>query len=364
MDTSICQQIKQNFMLIKPVSEEALKLFKESFIKIVEFMNEKLELESKGLVEKSSVEDKFFRKEVLNLFGSMLLGTYEFNLYESLAEEVLWFISVLSNRGYKKEFIHNMIRSWNMGVHSFVRPKEAHELTIPLEIMYRHVPLLYDNVNPSEEPLPENSNHFLDLLLKKKKDEAAEYLIQIQREGTTLEMILNKVLPAVMERIGILWETNILSVVDQHVATDICCYAIFRLTEAARQSSNVPCKALVACAPGETHEMAAEIMESYLHLKGWSIDPMGHIAMQNDIINAIKTRKPDVVFLSVSMVARLPAAKALMIEIKKVMPDVKIIMGGRASVLAEKKLAGFCDATVQNYEEGHLQALKQLGCHA
>ena len=91
---------------------------------------------------------------------------------------------------------------------------------------------------------------------------------------------------------------------------------------------------------------------------------MGHIAPQEDILKAIESNKPDVVFLSVTLVSNLPAAKSLALKIREHNSRVKIIIGGYAAVLARKTLNSCCDFVAGSIEEGHKQALQLIGNHA
>jgi hypothetical protein len=74
--------------------------------------------------------------------------------------------------------------------------------------------------------------------------------------------------------------------------------------------------------------------------------------------------KPDVIFLSVSMIARLPEARKMAYEIRSAMPGVRIIMGGRAAIRAENKLKDCSDVVAPSFEEGHKQALKLVKSNA
>ena len=201
-------------------------------------------------------------------------------------------------------------------------------------------------------------------LLNKQKKEAAECILKLYQQGTPFETILSEYLPLIMKKIGMLWQKNKITVVDQHVATDLCTYIMFRLSEELVINDTLPYKAVVSCVPGEAHEMGAEILETYLELKGWSALSMGHIAPQNDILQAVLVMKPEVVFLSVSMIARLPEARKMAYEIRSALPKVRIIMGGRAAMRAENKLKDCSDAVVSGFEEGHIQALKLVKSNA
>jgi hypothetical protein len=74
--------------------------------------------------------------------------------------------------------------------------------------------------------------------------------------------------------------------------------------------------------------------------------------------------KPDVIFLSVSMIARLPEARKMAFEIRSALPGTRIIMGGSAAVRAKNKLKDCSDVVVSGFEEAHIQALKLVKSNA
>jgi hypothetical protein len=72
----------------------------------------------------------------------------------------------------------------------------------------------------------------------------------------------------------------------------------------------------------------------------------------------------DVVFLSVTLVANLPAAKTLAVKIREKLPQAKIVMGGYGAVLAADTLDRFSDLVVHTLEEAHTRSLQLVDSHA
>lgn len=358
MEKAITQLTNNDFQAIPSVSEKALKLFKEKSGEIIEMLNEKLLTESKFSQAQTLIELALFEKEITTLFSEMMLGIYEFDLYACLPEEAAWFISVLSSRGYSREFLEKLLLTWNISLHCHINSTQAHELAQPLELLQKNLPSLYSQCDTEDPPLPEILEKIIAFLLNKQKKEAAECVLELFQRGTPVETILSEYLPLIMHKIGILWQKNKITVVDQHVATDICIYIMFRLSEIIEVKETLPYKAIVSCVPGETHEMGAELLETYLEIKGWSTLSMGHIAPQNDILQAVLVMNPDAVFLSVNMIARLPEARKTAYQIRSTLPHAKIIMGGSAAVRAKDKLKDCSDIVVSDFEEGHIKALE------
>jgi hypothetical protein len=71
-----------------------------------------------------------------------------------------------------------------------------------------------------------------------------------------------------------------------------------------------------------------------------------------------------VAVFSISLLARLPAARDLFAAIRKRFPGIRIIAGGRAAVIARKPLAGSVDAVAGGLEELQETALRLAGGNA
>jgi len=316
------------------------------------------------LEQEVTTEQMRMLKDAHKRFGEFLFAVFEFHLYENLLDEFFWYISVFSCRGFKQDYFDTIIKTWNIAIHSVIKPPESHELTRPLEWLHQNISLIFGSCSDIEEPPSDELQKFLNLLTAKKRKESTDYIIFLLKNGVTIEKLYSELLPTAMREIGRLWQKNEMSVVDVHIATDICRYITMRLADCTTITSHLPYNALVTCVPGEEHEMGAEITENYLEMKGWNVYSMGHIAPLEDIINTIVTKTPDVVLLSITLVANLPATKTLIKKIRASVPTVKIVMGGHAAVLARDKLKDYVDVIVNSIEETHVHSLKLVDTHA
>jgi len=174
------------------------------------------------------------------------------------------------------------------------------------------------------------------------------------------ETILLELFPAVLNKVNLLWENNEISVADQFVATDICRYLLVKLTEHLKKEKQIQNKVIAVCVPGETQDMTAAVMGVFLKLKGWDVRSTGQISQHVDMLQVVLEIKPDIIFLSIDMIARLSAATAILTDIRKLLPQTKIILGGTAAVSAKKRLSLFSDAIVQDFAEGHQLALELI----
>ena len=358
------QQMRKDAQNLLPVSESAVVILDQAFPKILALVNEKFFLEAKFLEKKISSDQISMVRDAHKRFGEFLLAVYEFHLYDHLIDELSRYMCVLASRGFERDYFDTIIKTWNIAIHSVVKPPESHELARPLEWLHHNLSLVYERCSVVAVKKSDESEKLLNFLLAKQRKKAADFTFSLLTQGFSVEKIYSDLLPTTLSEIGKRWQANEINVVDVHVATDICRYIIMKLADSTTAQTQLPYNALVTCVPGEEHEMGAEVVENYLEMKGWRVLCMGHIAPQEDIIKAIVTNKPDVVFFSIILVSNLPAAKALATKIKEQMPTVKIVMGGYAAVLASDALKSFTDAIATSIEETHSLSLKLVDTHA
>lgn len=358
------QLVKDATQKLLPVSETGVIAFEQAFPKILSLVNEKFALETKFTGKEIACEPICMQKNTNKQFGELLLAIYEFHLYDHLFDEFSWYVSSLSSRGCDQDYFKAMIRTWHIAIHSVIKPPESHELARPLKWIQENLSLIYRHAKIDEVPLSDELRLFLEWLIAKNRKEATDYMLSILKKGVPIETIYSDFLTIALQEIGRRWQKNEMSVVDVHVATDICRYIIMRLVDSMTTPKKLPYRALVTCVPGEEHEMGPELIENYLELQGWDVFTMGHIAPEDDILETITTNKPDVVFLSVTLVAHLPSAKALAIKIREQVPHAKIVMGGYAAVLAGDTLAPYTDLIVRTIQETHTRSLQLVDSHA
>jgi methanogenic corrinoid protein MtbC1 len=136
---------------------------------------------------------------------------------------------------------------------------------------------------------------------------------------------------------------------------------VFRLFESIPRGDPHGLKALLACVPGEEHDVGLQIASGYLEAMGWDVTYVGRSAPEREIMNVIEDQHPRIAVFSVSLIARLPAARDLFLAIRERFPGVKLIAGGRAASAARAHLSGYVDAVVDGVEELSEVATKLAG---
>jgi len=357
-------QIKAEFTRLSRISEEAIASFRHSLPRLVFMVNEKFAVENKFCCEKPLSTYIEFLKDMHRNFGDTLLAIYEFNLYQALIKEFSWLVSTLHYRGFEREYFDKMLDTWIMAIHGTIEPSLSRELVFPLRILQRNLSEFLKRSEISSEPESQAQREFANLLLEKRRRDATDYMMDLLKKGNRPNEVCSGVLMPALKQIGFLWQKNKISAADEHAATEICRYIIFRLCDSIPREKTLPYKALVSCVPGEEHEMGAEIMASYLESKGWRVYFVGHSAPEQDNIDAITKHKPDVVFLSVTLISNLPETVEFLKKTRKIFSETKIVLGGKAAIAARETVQKYTDAVIDEYQEVHSKALELLGKNA
>ncbi|MFI7466819.1 B12-binding domain-containing protein [Nonomuraea sp. NPDC049646] len=133
-------------------------------------------------------------------------------------------------------------------------------------------------------------------------------------QDISLETLLLDVVAPVQARVGREWESNQITVAQEHTATAVNERVLAALAHhpAARAAANGPARGriAVACIDGEWHAMPARILSEVLRLRGWRVDYLGAQVPTPHLITHLHRTACDVVALSSSIPTRLPGAHA------------------------------------------------------
>jgi methanogenic corrinoid protein MtbC1 len=331
------------------VSPGAAAAFTEALPRLLSMVNDKFAIESRVLGGHGPA-DLDLIGDAHRHFGDMLRAIYEFDLADHALGEFGWYVSSLSPRGFDEEYFRKMLEAWMIAIHAEIKPPESSELSRLLEYFCRNVHNLYSEPAVEAGDLGPEVEHFLGLLLEKRRRPAARYALEMaERLGSTGRVYTGLLLPA-MSRIGLLWQTGKISVADEHAATEIGRYVIFRIIDSQPVKEPLGTRAVVACVPGEEHDIGAQIAGGYLEAAGWEVIFLGRSAPEEEILKVLASHRPRLAVLSVNMLARLPAAVRLFRKIRAGFGEVRVIAGGRAAGAARKVLEAEVDAVVLSLE--------------
>jgi methanogenic corrinoid protein MtbC1 len=317
------------------ISRKALAEFRQRLDELLVAVGERLELDMKFECAGPECGSPELARHYNRWFGRSLLACYEFDLGDEVRNQLRWLAGVMGRRGFGPSYFGRMLEAWSVAIASELPQAAAAELARPIDELRHNLGALVESAQAVPGPDVEVAG-FVRLLLARERRAAAETALVRKTPATRTAAEL--VLPS-LRHIGRMWETARISVADEHAATEICRYVLYRLFDSVEPMPANGLKALVACAPGEEHELGAELAAEHLRMSGWGVFAVGRSAPVEDVVAAVASYAPNVAVFAVTMIANLTAARGLVDAALAAGPGLGIVLGGRAAELAAPRLA-------------------------
>jgi methanogenic corrinoid protein MtbC1 len=149
--------------------------------------------------------------------------------------------------------------------------------------------------------------------------------------------LYDEVIRPALEEIGRLWDSDRITVADEHLASATAQFAVASLYSRFAWLSEGP-PAMVACPEGERHDFGGRMVADVLGLSGWTDRFLGGDVPTLDLAREAERLDSKLVALSVTLPMHLPALRSAIARIREAVPRAKILVGGAA--LADRHDAG------------------------
>jgi MerR family transcriptional regulator, light-induced transcriptional regulator len=148
------------------------------------------------------------------------------------------------------------------------------------------------------------------------------------------ELLLRVITPAQYE-IGRLWQLNEISVAQEHIATAISQLVVSFLYPRIERSPRNGKWVLVACAPGELHELGARIAADFLEMDGFHVRFLGANVPSSSLAKMVRDTRPDLVVVSAATSLCFPKLREMIERLREAGgPALPILVGGSALIWA------------------------------
>ena len=143
--------------------------------------------------------------------------------------------------------------------------------------------------------LPEALRRALDAF----DEPAAQAVLDRLMSDLSLTAVLREVVLPYLADLGQRWERGTVSVAQEHFASNVI---RGRLAGLARGwgNGNGP-RAVLACPPGELHDLALMVFGIVLNRTGWRIDYLGTNTPVEELTGAVEGRRPDLIVLAATL---------------------------------------------------------------
>ncbi|WP_053362942.1 B12-binding domain-containing protein [Bacillus sp. FJAT-27251] len=169
------------------------------------------------------------------------------------------------------------------------------------------------------------------LLLEGNQDEAWEYINEYRKKGKDSLYIYEHIITAGMRHIGSLWETNKISVADEHLATSTCDFLLarYQMEKKKEQNPSNSKKAMFLCVESEQHYLGIKMASQLFSEAGWTTRFHGpNLPLEYAKKTAVDWQ-PDVICLSFSILYHAEHLNPYIAELEKLPNRPTVMIGGR-----------------------------------
>lgn len=150
--------------------------------------------------------------------------------------------------------------------------------------------------------------------------------------GMSLATITEEVIRPAMREVGEMWRTGKISVLDEHLATLATIEALNVLQSGVEKKTEAERLALVGCAEGELHQLAAMLVRDLLESNGWRVIYFSSPTPLFSFAEAVDRFKPQLVCISITMADNIERARRDYEDLRRAAErhHTKVVLGGTA----------------------------------
>jgi len=192
---------------------------------------------------------------------------------------------------------------------------------------------------PAEVITPE----LIASLLADGDDDLAAWALGEALAASPRAVVFDELVQPALRLVGANWESGRWTVADEHLASRALDDALARIRPAASPESRIGPVAVLAAPKGEQHAAGLVCLAQVLEEDGWTVENLGPNLPHDDLVRFVAGRTVDLVALSISRAAALPALRRSVNAIRRaglsesVLP---IIVGGRGTADLDHPIDG------------------------
>jgi len=171
---------------------------------------------------------------------------------------------------------------------------------------------------------------YIEALLRGDRQAASKMILESVGQGTAIKDIYLNVFQPCQREIGRLWQTNQISVAQEHYCTAATQMIMSQLYPNIFATEKNGRRMVATCVGGELHEIGARMVADFFEMEGWDTYFLGANTPMESILRAIVDRGADVLAISATMTFHIDKVASLITEVRKAGLDgkTKILVGG------------------------------------
>lgn len=172
---------------------------------------------------------------------------------------------------------------------------------------------------------------FLDFLISGNRSKCSDFAHNyVKINQTSIQDLYENIFKKALYDVGELWEYNKISVATEHLASAIVEAILNEFYSEIITKEKTNNTVIVACVENEFHQIGIKMISDIFELNGWQAHFLGANTPTSELISFIRTIKPNMLAVSLSIYFHLPILENMILMIKKEFPELPILVGGQA----------------------------------
>jgi methanogenic corrinoid protein MtbC1 len=179
-------------------------------------------------------------------------------------------------------------------------------------------------------PLGGLARDYLDALLRGERRTASQLIADASARGFSVQDIYLHVFQRAQYEIGRLWQTNQISVAQEHFCTFATQLAMSQLSSQIYNTARLGRRTVATCVGGETHDMGMRMVTDFFEMSGWDTYYLGANTPGDSVMRSLVERRADLLAISVTISSHVSQAAELIqkVQTSEIGGRVKILVGG------------------------------------
>lgn len=174
------------------------------------------------------------------------------------------------------------------------------------------------------------ARQYLELLLNGDRRTASQLILDGVRDGISVRNIYAQVFQPSQRELGRLWQTNQISVAQEHFCTAATQMIMSQLYPYIFSGEHKDRRLVAACVGGELHEIGARMVADFFEMEGWDTYFLGANTPPETVIQIVAERQADVLALSATMTYHVSKVTEIITSLRAsgASPKTRILVGG------------------------------------
>jgi methanogenic corrinoid protein MtbC1 len=185
------------------------------------------------------------------------------------------------------------------------------------------------------QPLAELANQYLSALLRYDRHSASALILAAVENKVSIKEIYSHVFERCQYEIGRLWQSNVVSIAQEHYCTASTQLIMSQLYPYIFRAERIFRGTIVAaCVSGELHEIGARMLCDLLEMEGWNTIYLGANVPTAGIVDVLRDNHSNILAISASMTFHIREVRDVIAAVRLASPTTTILVGGYAFKIA------------------------------